>query len=224
VPAEQPSAKDAARSHAPQGARVSAILLAAGRSRRMGTQKALLPWGGGTLLDFQLDQLSSIPAISEIIVVTGFNAEAFAPAIARAPLARIAHNAAFDDGKASSVRTGATAVGADARAVLLLAVDQPRPSPLLGLLVDAHVSGAHAISAPMFEDHRGHPLMFDAALLPELRAVDEATFGVRAVIERHASDVHDIVVHDPIARIDVNTPEQAAEARRLLGMPVASPE
>jgi molybdenum cofactor cytidylyltransferase len=189
----------------------------------MGTQKALLPWGDGTLLEYQLDQLSSVLAISEVIVVTGYNAAALAPAIAHAPLARSVHNAAFDDGKASSVRTGAAGVGADADGVLLLAIDQPRPGPLLGLLVDAHVAGSCAITAPLFQGHRGHPLIFTAALLPELRAVDEETLGVRAVLERHASGVHDVVVHDAIVGIDANTPEQAAEARRALGIADPSP-
>ncbi len=182
----------------------------------MGTQKALLPWGEGTLLDYQLAQLAAVPGMSEIVVVTGYNADALTPAIARSPLARGVHNPRFDNGKASSVRAGASAVTPDSDVVLLLAVDQPRPAPLLRLLVDAHAAGGPAITAPMFEGHRGHPLIFSAALLPELRAVAEATLGVRAVIQRHASGVRDVAVQDALACVDVNTPEQAVEARRLL--------
>ena len=50
---------------------VSAIILAAGESTRMGTQKALLAWEGTTLIEYELAQLASIDAISEVIVVTG---------------------------------------------------------------------------------------------------------------------------------------------------------
>ncbi|MBF6599504.1 MAG: nucleotidyltransferase family protein [Dehalococcoidia bacterium] len=202
---------------------VSAILLAAGRSRRMGMQKALLPWGEATLLDYQLHQLAAVDAVTEIVVVTGYNAEALMPRIDGAAKARTAHNAAFDDGKAGSVRTGASAVDARAWAVLLLAVDQPRPAALLRTLVEAHARGA-SITAPACEGRRGHPLMFDAALLPELRAVDEASLGVRAVLERHAAAVRDVTIDDPAALVDINTPEDAVRARELPVFAAASAE
>ena len=51
---------------------------------------------------------------------------------------------------------------------------------------------------------------------PELRAVDDATLGVRAVLERHAPDVREVAVDDPIARLDINTPEDAERGQRML--------
>lgn len=202
---------------------VSAILLAAGRSQRMGTQKALLPWGEATLLDYQLQQLAAVAAVAEIVVVTGYDAAALKPHIDGAAKARATHNPAFDEGKASSVRTGASNVGARTRAVLLLAVDQPRPAALLRALVEAHARGGASITAPACDGRRGHPLIFDAALLPELRAVDEASLGVRAVLERHAAAIRDVRFGDPAALVDINTPEDAARAGELPAFAAASP-
>jgi CTP:molybdopterin cytidylyltransferase MocA len=182
----------------------------------MGAQKALLPWAGATLLEYQLQQLAALDDVTEIIVVTGYDAEKLAPIIDAAPKARRAHNARYDDGKAGSVKCGLAAVTAAAGAILLLAVDQPRPAPLLRALLDAHRDARAPISAPVFDRHRGHPLIFDRALLPELQAIDEQSQGVRAVLARHASHVNDVPVSDPVACLDVNTPEDLERGREML--------
>jgi molybdenum cofactor cytidylyltransferase len=109
-------------------------------------------------------------------------------------------------------------VRADATAVLLLSVDQPRPASLHETLIAAHAAQGAAITAPVLDGHRGHPLIFDRALLPELRAVEEATLGVRAVVERHASQIHNVPVDDPWACVDLNTPADVERARAALGV------
>lgn len=195
---------------------VPAVLLAAGHSERMGTQKALLPWGGATLLGYQLEQLAAVDAIREIIVVTGFAAERLGPIVEAAPKARVAYNPDFEAGKASSVRCGLGAIDRAPDAILLLAVDQPRPAALLETLVRAHAASRPPITAPLFEGRRGHPLIFDDALLPELMAIDDATLGVRAVVQSHALSVNDVPVDDPSACLDLNTREDVERARRLL--------
>src|SRR5687767_1576200 len=106
---------------------VSAILLAAGESARMGLQKALLPWEGGTLLEYQLAQLAGAADIGEIIVVTGHEPERITEIASAAPRARAVHNAAYQTGKVSSILTGLHALSTEADAILLLSVDQPRP-------------------------------------------------------------------------------------------------
>ena len=105
---------------------VSAILLAAGESTRMGRQKALLPWEGTTLLEYQLAQLAAVDEIREIIVVTGHEPDRITEIASAAERTRVAHNAAYRTGKVSSIKAGLAAVSPDADAILLLAVDQPR--------------------------------------------------------------------------------------------------
>ncbi|TAK67287.1 MAG: nucleotidyltransferase family protein [Dehalococcoidia bacterium] len=198
---------------------VTAILLAAGHSERMGTQKALLPWGGATLLAYHLEQLAAVDEIREIIVVTGYAAERLAPIVEVAPRARVAYNPEFESGKASSVRCGLAAIDGAPTSVLMLAVDQPRPAELLQTLVRAHAASSAPITAPVFNGRRGHPLIFDASLLPELAAIDEATLGVRAVVQRHTASVNDVAVDDPSACIDLNTRDDVERARQLLRGP-----
>jgi CTP:molybdopterin cytidylyltransferase MocA len=194
---------------------VAAVVLAAGRSERMGEPKALINWHGRPLLQYQLEQLAALDEVAEIIVVTGYAPERLREIIAAVSKAREAHNAAFDDGKAGSVRCGMNGVSDGADAVLLIAVDQPRPASFLRTLVDAHAAASPLITAPTFEGRRGHPLIFDRALLEESRAVDDATLGVRAVLDRHADGINDVATADPVARFDLNTPDDVARGLML---------
>jgi molybdenum cofactor cytidylyltransferase len=194
---------------------VAAILLAAGRSERMGRQKALLDWHGQPLLAYQLRQLSEIDGI-DIVVVTGFAAESLRPIIAAAG-AREAHNPDFDAGKAGSIRTGTIALRHDAGPIVLLAVDQPRPAALIRMLLDSHIEGGGTITVPTHAGRRGHPIVFDGTLLAELRSVDDATLGVRALLARHAEAIFEVPVDDPIVSVDLNTPRDLERALAMMG-------
>lgn len=170
----------------------------------MGEQKALLPWHGTTLLEYQIAQLGALSDVRDVIVVTGWNAAALEPLIERAD-ARAIRNDRFDNGKSTSIRCGVRALGPDTQALILLAVDQPRPSWILRALLEAHERTHTMITAPTFDGRRGHPLIFDRSLFPELLEVDEESQGVRAVVERHAADLQDVTFDDPIVRADINT-------------------
>lgn len=186
--------------------RVSAILLAAGRSSRMGATKALLPWRGTTLIEYQLAQLAAPDEVTEIVVVTGYDADEIEPLVARAPKARAVRNDAWESGKVSSILAGLRALSPACDTILLLAVDQPRPVALLRALLDEHARARPPITLPVFDGRRGHPLVFDRALLPELLAIDEATLGVRALVARHTAGVREVRSDDPAVLLDINTP------------------
>jgi molybdenum cofactor cytidylyltransferase len=190
--------------------RVSAIVLAAGESRRMGTQKALLDWHGVPLIEYELEQLSSIDEIAEIIVVTGYEPAAIEAIVASHPRARAARNPAYASGKASSVLVGLRAVTKDADAILLCAVDQPRRASTIRSLLAAHSAGDAAITIPVHNGHRGHPLVFDAGLLPELLMIDEASLGVRAVVDRDAARVRACELDAGIL-LDLNRPDDLTQ-------------
>ena len=145
---------------------ISAILLAAGESSRMGRQKALLPWHGTTLLEYQLAQLSAVEAIGEIIVVTGPEPERITEIASAHPGAVAAHNAAYRTGKVGSITAALAAVSPQATAILLLAVDQPRPAAILRTVVDAHLGWSSLITVPVRDGRRGHPAIFARSLLP----------------------------------------------------------
>jgi molybdenum cofactor cytidylyltransferase len=191
---------------------VSAILLAAGASTRMGRQKALLPWQGTTLLAYQLAQLAAVDEVREIIVVTGHEPEQITSIAAAAPRARAVHNAAYRTGKVSSIKTGLAAISPEAGAIMLLAVDQPRPAALLCAVVDAHFASGGLITVPARDGHRGHPVIFDRGLLPELLAITEETQGIRAVMQAHLRDTREVAVADPAVHLDLNSPADVEDA------------
>jgi molybdenum cofactor cytidylyltransferase len=185
---------------------VSAILLAAGESTRMGRQKALLAWEGTTLIEYQLAQLAVVDEIREIIVVTGHEPDGVTEIASEAVRTRVVHNGDYRTGKVGSILAGLAAVSKDCTAILLLAVDQPRPSSLIRRVVDAHIANDAFITVPASDGHRGHPIIFTSTLRADLAAIDEETLGVRALLDRHAASVSIVEVSDTAVLLDVNSP------------------
>jgi molybdenum cofactor cytidylyltransferase len=185
---------------------VAAIVLAAGESTRMRRQKALLTWEGATLIEYQLAQLADVDEITEIIVVTGHEPSRIREVASRFERARTVHNDAYRTGKVSSIKAGLAAISVAADAILVLAVDQPRPAHLVRSVIDALTRERAMIAAPTCSGRRGHPVVFDRRMLPELLGINEETQGLRAVMRRHEQDIRDVELGDPIVNLDLNTP------------------
>ena len=196
---------------------ISAILTAAGESTRMGRPKPLLPWLGATLVERQAEALVDAGA-SHVVVVLGHEADAVAPYVVR-PNACYVINPDYLSGKATSVKAGLKAVPEDADAILLLAVDQPRPSEIISKVIRAHVEANALITSPRFEGRGGHPLIFAASLRPELEAISEDREGIREVFKAHRDQVLELIIEDPVIRMDLNTPEDYERAKRRYGRP-----
>ena len=190
---------------------VAAILLAGGESTRMGVPKPLLEWGGYTLIEYQLAQLKG-PPLDRVVVVLGHRADDVLPYV-RGAGAQAIVNELYAEGRASSLRVGAAALPDDTKAVLILNVDQPRPHDVIARLVDVHRHSGSLITVPTFEEKRGHPPVLDGSLLPELRAVNEATQGLRAVIARHEADVTELAFETAAVLLDLNQPQDYQQAR-----------
>ncbi|MFQ5879156.1 MAG: NTP transferase domain-containing protein [Dehalococcoidia bacterium] len=190
---------------------VAAILLAAGESTRMGSPKPLLPWGGGTLVQYQLEQLRA-SRIDHIIVVLGHQADKVRPHIAKAGV-EVVENPDYRQGRATSLRAGVAHLPPDTEAIVVLNVDQPRPHGLIDALVEAHLSGGHLITVPSYQGRRGHPPVLSGALIPELHAISDERQGLREVMQRHAADVRELPWGSDIVLLDINTPEEYQRAR-----------
>lgn len=194
---------------------VSAILTAAGESTRMGSPKPLLPWNGATLIEHQIRSLLDGGA-AEVIVVLGHKADTVERSIRdmQHTNVRCVLNPLYQQGKTTSIKAGLNAVSADADAIMLLAVDQPRSAAIVSMVIDAHYDGGALITSPRYDGHGGHPLIFAASLRSELGRISEDTQGIRQVFQAHRQSVHEHCIDDPMIRLELNTPAAYEAARR----------
>ena len=172
----------------------------------MGRQKALLPWRGTTLIQYQVHSLLEA-GISQVVTVLGYRAETLRPLVEAVPGIETVLNLRYRTGKSSSVRAGLRHVGPEAEYILVLAVDQPRSSKIIRRVVDAHRERGSLITYPAYRGKGGHPVVFSRALLPELMRIRESRHGLREVVERHRPEVSRIEVDDPEVLLDLNEPE-----------------
>ncbi len=189
--------------------RVSAIVLAAGKSERMGRHKLLLPFAGGTVIGSVLDGLLQSRA-GEVILVTGHNAEALQEAIGSRAV-RIAHNEGYEEGMFSSVLRGLDEVSQDADAILMALGDQPGLSPeIIDRIIDAFAASDKSLAVPTCHhegrQRRGHPVVIDAKYVPEIRGLRGGQ-GLRELFVRHADDTEFVPFDTPLVVDDLDTPE-----------------
>lgn len=193
----------------------SAILTAAGESSRMGRPKALLEWKGLTLVEYQVRSLIDA-GVSEVVVVLGHRADEIAPYV-EATEALSLVNAEYRLGKATSIKAGLREISGDAEGILVLAVDQPRTLAIISAVLEAHRTGNALITAPLQRGRRGHPVVFSASLRREMEGISEDRQGLREVVQAHRGEVNEVEIDDPMVRLDINTPEEYQEARRVFG-------
>jgi molybdenum cofactor cytidylyltransferase len=199
-----------------QSLHVAAIVLAAGKSERMGRPKLLLPIGESTVIASVLDGLLQ-SRVREVIVVTGHNADAVREAIGDRPV-RIMHNAGYEAGMFSSVLCGLDAVAADADAVLVALGDQPNvPPAVIDRLTEAFAETDKGLAVPTCihegRRRRGHPVVIDARYLPEIRALSGGQ-GLRDLFTRHEDDTEFVAFETPLVVDDLDTPEDYKRLRQ----------
>ena len=193
---------------------VSAIILSAGESTRMGRLKALLPWRDKTLIAYQVESLQEA-GVDQVVVVVGHRWEEVEAPVRGLPGVATAVNPDYLQGKTTSIKAGLRRVSPSAQAILVLAVDQPRPVGILKSLIDVHLERDNLITCPEYDGHRGHPFIFSATLMPELMAITEEGQGLREVVDRYREDTYRMEVDNPIVNADMNSPEDLKEAERL---------
>ena len=175
--------------------RLSAVLLAAGASRRLGHPKQLLVWRGETLVR-RAARAALEAGADELIAVTGAHGDAVAAALAGLDL-RVVHNESWSEGIGSSIAAGVRAASGDA--VLLLLADQPGVDAALLTELIAGMEAGHARVACAYAGAVGVPALFaDAADLAALRELS-GDRGAKPLLAR-AENVFTIpaeqVVHD----------------------------
>jgi molybdenum cofactor cytidylyltransferase len=201
---------------APNGGKVAALVLAAGRSTRMGgPNKLLAEIGGRALVRIAVDEALASRA-SPVVVVTGHQREHVEAALQGAKVKTV-HNPDYAEGLSTSLRTGLNALPADVDGVVVLLADMPQVDvTLIDRLIAAFdpEKGALAV-VPTIEGKRGNPVLWSRRFFPELAAV-EGDVGARHLIGRYAEAVVEVPVTGSAALADVDTPEALNLARREL--------
>lgn len=190
---------------------ISAMLLAAGESRRMGEFKQLLTLDGKTFVARCVDNLLASRA-DEVVVVTGHRAEDVRRAVGNRPVS-FAHNQDYRAGMSTSVKCGLQALAGEACACLVALVDQPQiNTDIINRVIDAYHDAWPLIVIPTYSGRNGHPLILDLQLKNEILAMD-TTQGLRQVVHAHADDVLRVEVADEGVLLDCDFPE---DYKRLL--------
>jgi len=184
---------------------ISAILLAAGESNRMGQPKQLMPFGQGTILERTIDNLLN-SAVSETIVVLGYREEEVRKTIAGKPV-KIAINPDYQQGMSTSIIAGLKQIDKRARAVLIALGDQPFvDSQTINSLVEAFIANKRGIIIPVYQGRRGNPVIFGIKYKGELLNL-KGDIGGREIIKRHPNDVLEVTVNCEGVLLDIDTAE-----------------
>jgi molybdenum cofactor cytidylyltransferase len=188
---------------------VSAILLAAGKSERMGQNKLLMPWEGGTIIGRTLDNLLA-SRVGEVVVVLGSRAQDMSEAIGERDVTLVL-NPNFARGMSTSLATGLGMINHGARYVLVALGDQPLITPATyDQLAQAAEEGEKGIVVPVCRKKRGNPIVLSSNYIGELaRATGD--IGGRELLARNAKDVREVPVKDEGVVVNINTPEEYAK-------------
>ncbi|MHC4558950.1 MAG: nucleotidyltransferase family protein [Planctomycetota bacterium] len=184
---------------------ICAIVLAAGRSRRMGVQKLLLPFGGKTVIAHIVDQLLA-STIGKVHVVVGHQGTRISRELSGRPVS-IVNNPNYKSGMLSSVRCGLRELPRECKAVLVALGDQPSiTSKLIDQMLKSFADTEKRILVPLYDGKRGHPILFSEFYRTEILTHYD-NLGLRGLLHAHSDDVFELTVSTSAVLSDMDCPE-----------------
>ena len=185
-----------------------AVILAAGESRRMGTQKLLLPFGETTVVGAVVGTALA-SRVDRVLAVLGADRDAVRQKLE--PLGvDFVINENFAKGMLSSVQAGFKSLPADAEAAVVMLGDQPfLPARVVDAVVEAFRRSGKGIVIPVHRGRRGHPVLVSLKYRDEVLALDP-TDGLRRLMRAHPDDIFEAEVEDANILRDIDDPEDYA--------------
>jgi len=189
---------------------IAGLILAAGESRRMGRDKALLTYRGQTFVDTLVQSLTTA-GVAGVTVVLGHHAAEIQRAV-NLPAARVAINPDYRHGQTSSQQLGLMTLAPEQPdAVVLCLVDHPAISvEVIAELVRQFESTRAPVLIPTHLGERGHPVIISQALFPELLALTPGE-PAHSVIRKYREATQFVEVADPGVLLDVDYPADYAK-------------
>lgn len=189
---------------------VRGIILAAGKSERMGSPKCLLPIGDKTFLEHVYLQAQA-GGLTDVRIVLGHDAGRILDRYPQLP-SQVIVNVEFEKGQLSSLLRGLSALeNSPVDAIMVLLVDHPFVTgEVIRKLVQRFCEDSPPIVIPTCRGRRGHPVIFSRVLFPELKSA-QLSEGAASVVRKHAHEIVQLDVGDEGVLIDIDTPEAYRE-------------
>ena len=185
---------------------ISAIILAAGQSKRMGQPKMLLPWGKSTVIEHVISTFLSA-GTEDLIVVTGGARKLVEAIVSQYPVRKI-HNRDYAAGEMlSSIQCALRAMPDRAQAALIGLGDQPQLEEKNVRLIHQEFRVSQpSLIVPSFQMRRGHPWLIARPLWNEILGLKPPA-SPRDFLTRHANEIHYVSVDTPSILADLDTQE-----------------
>jgi molybdenum cofactor cytidylyltransferase len=217
----RPAPREQTRASVDQGgtgegkAKIAAIILAAGRSSRMGAHKPMLDIDGKPLLRHVLDKAKAA-GFADIVVVTGHRAEE-TRALFKGETIRFVVNDRYAEGLSTSLQAGVRALTEDIDAAMIFLGDMPDVDlALISRMVAAFDPAAlRSIVVPIRDGRRGHPVLWARAFFPALVERTAGDSGARHLIGEFATCVAEVEADDDGVLTDLDTPDDVLRRQRF---------
>ena len=184
---------------------ITAIVLAAGQSTRMGEPKMLMPWGKSTVLQTVISTLQT-SGMKDIIVVTG-GARQHVESLVGKSVQTVFNKEYASEQMLVSIQVGLEAKMREAGAALVCLGDQPQiQERSVRLIIGAWNQNSAAIIIPSYEKRRGHPWLIARKYWDEIMSMS-ADQTMRDFFDRHKGDIFYVNVETPSVLQDLDTPE-----------------
>lgn len=187
-----------------------AIILAAGSSRRMGSQKLILPYGQSTIVETVIDNVLN-SEVDHVLVVLGADHEKIRNTIGNRPV-QFCHNQEHEKGMLSSVICGIRSLPEDAGAALIFLGDQPGiPPSVTNTVIETYDEELKGIVIPVHNHRRGHPLLVDLKYRKQIENLDLEE-GLRKLRHHFPNDVLEVEVDEAGILVDIDTTDDYRNA------------